>query len=159
VSFVANVIRDKVGWYYEQARDTAADIQIRLLQQSGLEGDAALADYADVAALLAGTSDEATFTNYAVKTLTPVRTVQNANDRVLLGGAAPGTAVTLTWGSAGGAINNVLGKVLFVYVPVPGTSTTAQMIPLHGHDVSAQTDGTDLVLTLNIDGTVRVRTP
>lgn len=159
MSFVANAVKDKIGWYYEQARDTAADIQIRLLQQAGLEGDGVLADYADVAALLAGPSDECTFTNYIIKTLTPVRTVQNSQDRVLLGGVAPGTAQSFTWTTAGGTVNNAVGKVLFVYVPVPGTSTTAQQIPLSGHDVAATTDGTDLVLTLNVDGTIRVRQP
>lgn len=159
MSFVANVVKDKIGWYYEQARDGVPDIQLMLLQQAGLEGDAQLADYVDVATLLAGTSDEATFTNYAPKTLTPVRTVQNANDRVLLGGGTPGTIITFTWTLAGGAVNNVLGKVLFVYVPAPGTSTNTQKIPLSGHDVAATTDGTDLVLTLNVDGTIRVRTP
>lgn len=153
-----NISRDKIGYYAEQARDvTGASITVLLLQSTGLEADGVLADYDDLAALLAGTNDEATFTNYVRKSFSGtgvVRTVDDVNNRVLLGAAAPGTQFTFTWANAGGTTNNTLGKALLVYSPPSATDATR--IPLTAHDMSASTDGNDLVVRLHADGFSRV---
>jgi hypothetical protein len=156
---VCNAAMHKIGWYAEQARDTSANLGALLLISAGLQADATLSDHATVAAALAATNDEATFTNYVRKSLvSPVVTVDNTLDQVRLGltGAAP---VTIQWAAAGGAVNNLLGKACIYYDPTPGSSTDAQLIPLVWPDVAAQTDGTTLVLTLHDDGWCRVRKP
>lgn len=160
---INNAIRGKTQHYVELARDTSAALGAMLLIEAGLQADDALSDHATVAAMLASTNDEATFTNYARLILpNPTVTVDNLNDRVLMGisGAAP---VTVRWdsagGSGGGVINNVIKKIVFYYDPTPGSSTDAQLIWLSAHDASAQTDGTHLVFTLGTDGILRARKP
>ena len=153
-----NATKDKLGFFVEEAAGSAGDIQLVLLQAADLQADAVIADHATLAALLAA-NDEATFTNYTRKTLaTPTRTVDNTGDRVLLGGAAPGTAVQVTWAEAGGAVNNTLGAVVFVYVPA-GAADDTTVLPLMATTISASTDGNDLVLTLHDDGFARVINP
>lgn len=154
-----NSTADKIGFYTEQARDTAADLIVVLLQTTGLESDGALCDRADLAAILAASNDEATFTNYTRKTLAaPTRTLDNTLDRVLLGGAAVGTTLTLTYTAAGGATNNSLGKVLFCYLPSAGAADSL-ILPLMATDVTATTNGNALAITLHGDGFARVRRP
>lgn len=154
-----NATKDQIGYYVAQAAAGTPDIQLVLLQESGLEPDGTLADYANLGAILAGATNEATFTNYVRKVLsTPTRTVDNTDDQVLLGGAAPGTGVQITWTAAGGTANNTLAKVLFVYVPTVG-ATNANILPLMATDVVASTDGNDLIITLHVDGFARVRNP
>lgn len=154
-----NATKDQIGYYVAQAASGTPDIQVVLLQSTGLVADAAMADYGTLADVLAGTSDEATFTNYVRKTLaSPTRTVDNTGDRVLLGGAAVGVAHAITWVAAGGAANNTLGKVLFVYAPTSGSADSA-ILPLMATDITATTDGNDLVLTLSTDGFAIVSNP
>lgn len=154
-----NATKDQLGYYVSQAATGTPDIQVVLLQSTGLVADSEMADYATLADVLAGTSEEATFTNYTRKTLvSPTRTVDNTGDRVLLGGAAVGVAYSITWTAAGGASNNTLGKVLFVYAPTSGSADTA-VLPLMATDITATTDGNDLVLTLSTDGFAIVRNP
>lgn len=154
-----NATKDQLGYYVTQARDSAAEIIAVLLQDTGLETDGALADHDTLAALLTATNDEATFTNYTrLTTSTPSRTVDDTGDRVLLGVASP-----LTWANAGDStgtgVNNTLGMLLLVYDPDPATSTDSTRLPLSGHNISATTDGNDLVVTLHADGFTRVTSP
>ena len=163
--FTANHVKGKIQWYYEQARDTAADIELVLLKWTGLEGDDALADYTNLAALLAASNDEADFTgtnggSYVRKTLpSPTVSTDNVGNRNLLGGAAVGTPVLVTWSNAGNTTTHRCGKYLVVFVPAPGTSTDAQRVVLQGHDIDTTPDGNDLVVTSHADGYLRYRVP
>lgn len=155
-----NVSMDRLGWYYDQAANTSADLFVVALKAAGLQADDVLADHDTFAAIIAAGNVEADFTNYNRKTIaSPTRTRVNATDRVHLGGAAQGVAYSLSWPNAGGAVNNQLGKVIVLYVPVPGTSTTSDMVPLSAHDITATTDTTELVITFHVDGAIRVRKP
>lgn len=155
-----NATVDLAGYYFQQAASTAADIQVIALKAGGLQADDALADNATLAAILTAGNVEADFTNYVRKTIAaPTRSAVNATDRTHLGGSAVGTAYTLTWTAAGGATNNQLGKVVLLYVPVPGTSPNSDILPLFAHDITATTDGNDLVITFHADGAVRYRKP
>lgn len=146
-----------MAYYFDQAAQGAPDLVMRLLVGAGLEGDGVLADYATMSALLAGTNDEATFTGYAAKTLsTPRATVDNTLDRVVCDNT---TNTTVTWSPAGGAVNNDLRKAIVAYVPAPGTSTDAQIIPLLAYDITATTDGNPLVVTINTVGLWLARNP
>lgn len=147
--FVFNIAKGRVV-YYATLPAASDGLVVVLLKSSGLEADATLKDYADLASLLAGTSDEADFTNYTRKTITSVTvTVDNANDRVDV------DVADQTWTSAGGAANNSLGKLLVCYDPDTGTGTDSSVIPLTAHDFVATTDGTNLVAQVATSGFFR----
>lgn len=121
-----------------------------LLKASGLVADAVLADYDDLAALLAGASDEADFTNYARKTLTGVTvTVDDGNERVDI------DADDVLWAAAGGAVNNSAGKLVVCYDPDTTAGTDASLVPLTAHDCVFTTDGTDVSVTVPAGGFAR----
>jgi len=128
VSTSNNSVKGKLQWYYEQARDGAPDLQAVLLKKAGQQADDAFADNTTLAAVITAGNVEADFTgpnggNYARKTIAlPTVTVVNATDRLHLGGAAVGSALSITWTAAGGTASNELGRMLICYVPVPGTS-------------------------------------
>ena|SRR5688572_32010898 len=156
-----NISRDKIGYYFETARDrpsgfTNAAIIITLLKSSGLEADATLADHDDVAALLAASNDQADFTNFVRKTVFGTggtgitKTVDDSGNRVLL------DLPDQTWVDAGGAANNSLGKVLIAFDPDTTAGTDSTLIPLLAHDITATTDGNDLIIRFHADGAARV---
>jgi hypothetical protein len=157
LNFSFNIAKGRIAYYFDQAAAGAPDITMRLLVAAGLQADGTLADYTTMSALLAASNDEATFTGYAAKTLgSPRSQIDNTNDRVVVDNTA---ATTVTWSPAGGAVNNDLRKALICYVPAPGTSTDAAIIPLLAYDISAVTDGNPLVITINASGLAIIRNP
>ena len=151
---VFNVAKGSVRYYF--GLPAANDgIVILLLKASGLVSDDVLADYADVAALLAGASDEADFTNYARKVLTSGVTItqDNTNNRVDI------DIDNQTWSGAGsitpGPANNSLGKLVVAYDPDTTTPGDNALIPLVALDFVATTDGTNLVAEVNAAGLAR----
>lgn len=123
-----------------------------LFKASGLVTDDVLADYSDVAAVIAGASDEADFTGYVRKFITSPATItqDNAANRV------DGDIADLTWTSAGGAVNNSLGKLIVAYDPDTTAGTDSTLQPLAYFDCVATTDGTtDLVVEINAAGLLR----
>lgn len=147
---VFNVVKGRVRAYTELPATSDALIVV-LLKSAGLVADATLADYDDLAALLADTSDECDFTNYARKTVTSgiTATVDDTNDRVDV------DMPDLTWTSAGGATNNTVRKLLVCYDPATGSGTDSEIIPLTFHDCSFTTDGTDVTVTIAASGFFR----
>lgn len=143
---VFNTARGKIAYFL--GLPAAADaIKIVLLKSSGLEADATLADYDDLAAILASTNDEADFTNYSRKTAASVTTtVDDTNNR------RDGDFADLTYTSAGGATNNTCGKLLVCYDGDTGAGTDADIVPLTFHVVTFTTDGTDLTITVASQG-------
>lgn len=146
-----NNVKGKVRYYTELPAANDALLVI-LLKSSGLQADATLADYDDLATLLAATNDECDFTNYTRKTLTSVtNTVDDTNDWM------DTDAADFTYTAAGGATNNTIGKALIVYDPDTTTGTDSTVIPLTYHDFSATTDGNDLVVTIATGGFFRAQ--
>lgn len=140
--FVHNVAKGAVA---EMVRDSAANVGILLLKVA--EADATMKDYDTLALLLAGTPDEADFTNYARKTgLTGTITVDDTNDRVDV------DAPDQTWTAAGGASNNTLTDLVFFYQNAAADTTR---IPCTNHDFAVTTDGSDLTAQLNASGFYR----
>lgn len=140
--FVHNVAKGAVA---EMVRDSAANLLILLLKVA--EADATMKDYDTVAALLAGTPDEADFTNYVRKTgITGTITVDDTNDRVDI------DAPDQTWTSAGGASNNTLTDLVFAY---QNAAADATRIPCTNHDFAVTTDSSDLTCQLNASGFYR----
>jgi len=147
--FVFNIAKGKVKYYSELSAANDALVYVLVLA-SGLETDATLKDYTTLSALLAGTTDECTFTNYARKTVTSATiTVDNTNDRVDI------DIADQTWTSAGGATNNSIGALIICYDDDTTSGTDANLIPLTKHDFTATTDGTDLTAVIAASGYYR----
>lgn len=118
------------------------NIVVVLLLSSGLQADATLAGYTNLATLLAATSDEATFTNYA-------RIILASGNITITTTTTVTVALTgnLVWNSAGGAVNNTLGALLTCYRPTSGSADSA-IIPMTKHDFSTTTAGGNLTGTV-----------
>jgi len=109
------------------------------LEASGLETDAVLRDKDDLAAVVAGTTNEQT--TVGRKTLASVAvTVDDTNDRVAL------DAADVTWTSPTG---NAIGAVVICYDPDTTGGTDADLIPLTKHDLAWTPDGNSFTLTIS----------
>jgi hypothetical protein len=87
--------------------------------------DATLRDYDDLAAILAGASDEATFTGYSRQTLTNVTvTVDDTNNRVDIDCDDPSWSPTTA---------QALGKIVICYKP-SSSAVDSDCIPLFADD-------------------------
>lgn len=147
--FVFNIAKGKVKYYSELPAANDALI-IALLKSASIEADATMKDHDTLSALLAGTSDEADFTNYVRKTAASVTpTVDDTNDRLDIDMA------DITWTSAGGGTNNTLGKLVICYDPDTTGGTDADLVPLTAHDFVVTTDGSDLIAQVNAAGWFR----
>lgn len=108
------------------------------LESSGLETDAVLRDKDDLAAVVAGTTNEQT--TVGRKTLASVTvTVDDTNDRVAI------DAADVTWTSPTG---NAVGAVVICYDPDTTGGTDADLVPLTKHDVTWSPDGNTFSLTI-----------
>jgi hypothetical protein len=146
-----NNVKGKVRYYTELPGANDA-LLVVLLKATGLQADATLADYDDLATLLAAANDECDFTNYTRKTLGSVtNTVDDTNDWV------DTDAADFTYTAAGGASNNGIGKALICYDPDTTGGTDSTIVPLTYHDFTATTDGNDLVVTIATGGFFRAQ--
>ena len=127
----------------------APGTNVTILLLKTAEADATLKDYDDVAALLAGSSVEADFTNYArITGLTATETPDDTNDWVDL------DLADQTWTSAGGATNNTLAKAIICAEEGAGD---ANLTPLVALDFIVTTDGTNLNLEFDPNGFYRAQ--
>ncbi|QNJ57618.1 hypothetical protein SEA_KEANU_12 [Streptomyces phage Keanu] len=112
-----------------------------VLEATGLEADDALQDYDDLAALIAGASNEQT--TMGRKTLANVTV--NVNDAA---NTASIDCDDITWTAATG---NATGKLVVCYKPA-AASVDSAIIPLTLHDFSVTPDGTDITVQINAAG-------
>lgn len=152
-NFVFNIAKGRVGELFRRvdANDPAAsDLTIVVLATSGLESDATLIDKADLAAVVSGTTNEVTNTNYARKHLTDsdiaFPTPDYANDRFDF------DIPDQTW--TGVAAGDGWSKLLVCYNPDGGT-TDSSIIPLTAHDFVVTPDGSDITAQINTAGFYR----
>jgi hypothetical protein len=124
---------------------------IALVVSAGVEADNTLNNYDDFAALFGAANDEATFTNYARKSITSVTvTEDNTNNRTDV------DIADQTWTSAGGGANNTLAKMLIGYDPDTTGGTDSTVVPLAHYDFSYTTTGVDLIASFNASGILRI---
>jgi hypothetical protein len=114
-------------------------VLVLLLKSSGLQVDATLQDYTTLSTMLASNT-EATFTNYGRKVLTSGLTISQ-NFTTNVNTVAVGNQ---TWFAAGGASNDVLGKLVTAYRPLSSSPDSA-CIPMTAYDFTATTTGSDLI--------------
>ncbi len=135
---VFNVSKGKLAQYASLPAANDALIAIPI-EAAGVEADAVIRDYDDVAAILAAATNEQT--TMGRKTLGSVTvTVDDANDRVNI------DCADIVWTGAAG---NAISDILICYDPDTTTGTDSSLIPLTWHDFSATPDGSDLVATVS----------
>ncbi len=153
-NFVFNIAKGRVAEFYNRVKTNdpaASGLVLVVLATTGLETDAVLLDKADLAAVLAGTTDEATNTGYARKVLTDVDlvalTIDNTNDRVDL------DIPDQTWTAV--AAGSGWSKILICYDADTAAGTDANIIPLTAHDFVVTPDGSDIVAQIAAAGFFR----
>jgi len=121
---------------------------ILLLNNTTLEGDDALVDHNDVAALLAATNTETIFSSYARKIdiTGEVLTIDDTNNRVDY------DIPDQTWSPAGNGVNETLTKLITFYNNGAGD---VNQIPMSHHDFVVTTDGSDLTAQIAAAGIMR----
>lgn len=136
-NIVFNVALGRVAYYASLPAANDALILVAL-ESSGLETDAVLRDKDDLAAVVAGTTNEQT--TVTRKTLSSVTvTIDDTNDRVAL------DAADVTWTAPTG---NAIGAVVICYDPDTTSGTDADLIPLTKHDLTWTPDGNNFTLTI-----------
>ena len=134
---VFNIALGKIKTYAELG--AAADALIMVpLEATGLVADSVMRDYDDLAALLAGASNEQT--TVGRKTLANVMvTVDDTNDRVAI------DCDNVSWTAPTG---NAVGAVVICYDADTGAGTDSAIIPLTKHGITWTPDGNDFSLTV-----------
>lgn len=152
---VFNIAKGKVNAYHDRVNDNdpANSALIVVLLQTA-PSDAALRDMDTLADILAGGGVEATFTNYARKTITDTgigpSTVDDSGDR-----READITTDPVWTGAGGATNNTLAKLLVCYDPDTTGGTDGDIIPLTAQDFVITTNGGDITAQVNASGYFR----
>jgi hypothetical protein len=146
--FCFNIAKGKAGQYIQNVKDgSPANSRLKVipLETTGLEADATLKDYDEVAALLAGTSNEqATMGRKTVTGANLTLTVDDTNERFDV------DMVDIVWTAATG---NAISALLVVYCPdgvTPGADTT--FIPLTNHAFVVTPDGSDITAQIAAAG-------
>ncbi|MFJ8929212.1 hypothetical protein ACIRLA_21805 [Streptomyces sp. NPDC102364] len=134
-TLVFNVALGRLGQYGDLP--AAADSLILVpFAAAGLPTDATMRDYATLAAVKAGATEQ---TALGRKTLTNVTvTVDNTNDRVGI------DCDDVTWTATSGA---AIGAVAICYKPDTASADSA-IIPLTKHDMTMTPDGNNFLLTV-----------
>lgn len=143
-NFVFNIAKGRVVEYYNrvEGNDPAASALIVIpLETSGLEAQSVLEDKDDVAALIAGTTNEQT--TMGRKTLTDVELAalpapDDTNNRYSL------DLPDITWTAASG---NAISALVVAYDNDTAAGTDSNIIPLTYHDFTVTPSGTDIVAT------------
>jgi hypothetical protein len=146
-NIVFNVSKGRIVELYNRVKsnDPANSALILVpLETSGLQSDATLIDMDDLAAVLAGATNEQT--TMGRKTLTDsdlaaLPAPDDGNDRYDV------SLPSVTWTAAAG---NAISKILVAYDPDTTGGTDSAIIPLTMFDAVATPDGNDLVLNSGV---------
>jgi hypothetical protein len=142
---VFNSVKGKVRYYTELPAANDALIVVPI-EATGIETDATLKDYDDLAALLAGSSNEQTTLGRKTVTTSITATVDDTNDRVDV------DMLDVTWSATAG---NAIAAVLICYDPDTTGGTDSTIIPLVKLDCTMTPDGTDFTAVFNAAGFYR----
>ncbi|MGW6912576.1 hypothetical protein ACWGB8_01940 [Kitasatospora sp. NPDC054939] len=137
-NIVFNVALGRVAYYASlpAANDGLVAVPI---ETSGIVSDATMRDYDDLAALLAGASNEqTTMTRKALASVTV--TVDDTNDRVAV------DCADITWTAATG---NAVSALVICYDPDTTGGSDSDLIPLVKLDFAVTPDGSDITATIS----------
>jgi len=151
---VFNIALGRVAELYNRVDlndPTNAALIVAVLATSGIESDAVLKDKDDLAAVVAGATNEVTNTNYARKTLVDSDLVafapDDVNDRVDL------DIPDQTWTAV--ASGDGWNDLLVCYDSDTGAGTDANIVPLTQHDFVVVPDGSDITAQVDSAGFFR----
>lgn len=155
--FVFNIAKGRGVelWRRVKVNDPAnAALVVVLLASTGLESDAVLMDKDDLAAVLSGTTNEATNTGYARKILTDVDLPAfPAPDDALDEYRVP--LPDQTWVAVAPDGTGDIAKLLVCWDPDTTGGTDADIVPLTAHDFPVIPDGNDIETNVDADGFLR----
>lgn len=141
---VFNIAKGKVKYYAELPAANDALIVVPI-ETTGIETDSTLKDYDDLAALLAGSSNEQT--TLGRKTVTSVtNTVDDTNDRF------DSDIADQTWTASAG---NAISALVICYDPDTTGGTDSTLVPLVKLDCAFTPDGTDFTAQIAAAGYFR----
>jgi len=153
-NFIYNVALGRVAELYNRVDTndpTNAAIIIAVLATSGIESDATLKDKDDLAAVVAGATNEVTNTNYARKTLVDTDLAafapDDTNDRVDL------DIPDQTWTAV--AAGDGWSDIVICYDSDTTGGTDANIVPMTQHDFSLVPDGSDVTAQITATGFYR----
>lgn len=135
-NIVFNVALGKVKYYAELPATNDALIIVPI-EATGLEADATIRDYDDLAALLAGTSNEQTTVGRKTVNSGLTLTVDDTGNTFTLD--IPSQSYTSPTG-------NAIGAFIVCYDPDTTTGTDSTLVPLLKHDVTWTPDGNNATL-------------
>ena len=151
---VFNVAKGRVAELYNRVQTndpTNSALVIVALATSGLESDATLLDADTLAAVVAGTTNEVTNTNYARKVLTDADlsaiSPDDTNDRMDL------DIPDQTW--TGVAAGDGWSKLVVCYDGDTTGGTDSNIVPMTLHDFAVTPDGNPILATINAAGFYR----
>ena len=151
--FVFNIAKGRVAELYNRVKsnDPANSALIIVVIDANGDTDATMKDRDDLAALLGGTANEVTNTNYARKTLTDADlsaiAPDDTNDRMDL------DIPDQTWTAV--AAGTAWTDLLVCYDPDTTGGTDSAIIPLTCHDFPVTPDGSDITAQINAAGFFR----
>lgn len=154
--FVFNIAKGRVAELYNRVdtNDPAnSALIILLLASTGIEADATLKDVDTITALVSGTTNEATNTNYARKTLTDADLAafapDDTNDRVDL------DIPDQTWTAVANDGTGAISDLVIAYDSDTTGGTDANIVPLTLHDFAVTPDGSDITAQIAAAGFFR----
>lgn len=142
--FVFNIAKGRVAELYNRvdSNDPANSALIIVLIDANGDTDATMRDRDDLSALLGGTANEVTNTNYARKVLTDsditAFSPDDVNDRVDL------DVPDQTWPNVGPG--TPWTDVLMCYDPDTTTGTDSTIVPMTCHDFAVTPDGSSITM-------------
>lgn len=146
-NIVMNIAKGRVVEYYNrvEASDPANAVLVLVpIETTGLEADATLVDADDLAAVLAGTTNEQTTMGRKVLSdveLAALPAPDDGNDRYDV------SLPEVTWTAATG---NAISKILVCYDSDSTAGVDSAIIPLTLFDFAATPDGNDIVMTTGV---------
>jgi hypothetical protein len=153
-NFVFNRSKGRVTEFAERvnANDPTNSIfSILVLATAGIESDATLIDKDDIAAVVAGTTNEVTNSGYARKTLDQTGgitiTYDDTNDRVDV------DVPDQTWTAV--AAGDGWNDIVFAYDSDSTSGTDANVLPMTQHDFVVTPDGSDITAQIAAAGFYR----
>ena len=153
-NFIYNISLGRAAELYNRVdlNDPAnSAIIIAVLAQTGIESDATLKDKDDLAAIVSGTTNEVTNTNYARKVLTDTSLAafapDDTNDRVDL------DIPDQTWTAVASGDN--WSDIVICYDSDTTGGTDANIVPMTHHDFSLVPDGSDITAQIAATGFYR----
>jgi len=155
-NLVFNVALGRVAELYNRVdlNDPAnSALLVILVAASGVEADAVLKDSTALDDVFGGTTDEATNTGYARKTLTDSDIVafaaDHTNDRVDL------DIPDQTWTGLAGDGTGAVSDLIVAYDSDTTGGTDANVVPCTLHDFAVTPDGSDVTVTIAAAGFYR----